>query len=99
MPTLIQRTEVEATPQLVTKMLEAFREETKDMQFPYEPGTLLQLNPEFLAVAQAIDGMPAMVIVAPKGVPFGYVAIARPDGNIIPVFITESNVVGVYSAD
>jgi hypothetical protein len=97
MASMILKSEVEATPEVVIMALMKSALSTRDAQFPYPKDTLVNLKPDVLASINGVPGMPSLIIMAGLGSPLGMVAIHKLDGEITVAYLAESQVESVFT--
>lgn len=97
MPSMILKTEVEATPELIIDQLKKFADKMVNDQFPHPPGSLLLLNPIYTQGLQAVEGMPVLVLTAPRGSALGLIAAHKVDGDITMTLIAKEQVESVWN--
>lgn len=97
MPTMIVKTSVEATPELVAELLAKNSAATANSQFPFPAQSFVTLTPDVLSAIGGVPGMPSLVMMTGRGSPLGVVAIYKTDGEITVAYVSELQVVEAWS--
>ena len=97
MATITVKTQVEATPALISDALKKYAAIGAALQFPFAAGTFVELAPKVSQNMGGLEGMPALVIMTGKGSALGLVAIHKTDGDISVAFLNPSQVKGRFT--